>query len=132
MSRFATTDVQERWLIVGGLAAVVLTTLGLAAMNDAAPAKPAAKPPTPYENCLLAANEPGPSGFATEVCEPLSPFYKPTSTVYVGPLSWANDDGSSVLLPPLAVQVADDCHEADDGVQKCVEALIAERQERAR
>lgn len=28
-------------------------------------------PPTPYARCIQAANTPGPSGFAVEVCEPL-------------------------------------------------------------
>lgn len=30
---------------------------------------------SPYEACLSAAGVPGPSGFATEVCEPLAPGY---------------------------------------------------------
>lgn len=36
---------------------------------------------TPYMACLRAANIPGPSGFAGEVCEPLSPAYTTPPTV---------------------------------------------------
>lgn len=62
-------------LIVGCLAVVVAGTLAIAAAQDRSEARPA-DPLTPYENCLLAANDPGPSGFAGEVCAPLSPFHE--------------------------------------------------------
>ncbi len=36
-------------------------------------ARPARAFVPPYDTCIEAANTPGPSGFATEVCEPLMP-----------------------------------------------------------
>lgn len=64
-------------VIAGSLAVVIAGTLALAAMQDHPEARSPGwdEPPSPYEACLLTADTPGPSGFASEVCEPLSPFY---------------------------------------------------------
>ena len=75
-----------RWLIVGGLGCVVLTTLGLAALHDRTPASrpaPASSAPVdPYDNCIRAANHPT-AGFATEMCEPATQgFQHPILTAY--------------------------------------------------
>jgi len=40
-------------------------------------------PRTPFQTCLAAADTPGPSGFASEVCEPLAPGYRPSPWVRI-------------------------------------------------
>lgn len=76
------TDVPG-WLVTLILGGVMAGTLAISVASDEPQARPAGadEPPTPYETCLLAANTPGPSGFATEVCEPLSPFWEEPITV---------------------------------------------------
>lgn len=65
-------------VIAGSLAVVVAATLGIAWAQDRPEARSPGfdSPPSPYEACMLAANDPGPSGFAGEVCAPLSPFHE--------------------------------------------------------
>lgn len=126
-------------VIVGSLVVVIAGTLALAAMQDRPEARSPGwdEPPSPYEACLLAANHPGPSGFAPKVCEPLSPLFQPGQYVYVGRDSW-QAQGATVSVPPLAEQVADSCPDEFEGADVraallgCVRTLIAERQEHPR
>lgn len=72
----------SNWLVAATVSTVVAGTLAISYATDDPVARPAGykKPPTSYEWCLLAANHPD-HGFATEVCEPLSPFYDPSPAV---------------------------------------------------
>lgn len=79
-------------VIVGSLAVVIAATFGIAAVQDRTEARSPGwdKPPTPYEACLLAASDPGPSGFATEVCDPLADWFVHPASIY--PADFAGRD----------------------------------------
>lgn len=51
-----------------GLLLSAAVVFGVVATHERAPR-------TPYQTCIVAANTPGDAGFATEVCEPLTPGY---------------------------------------------------------
>lgn len=57
--------------VVPGIFGATLLTAAFVGFVATAPDRPA----TAYDRCIAAANTPGPTGFATEVCEPLLPGY---------------------------------------------------------
>lgn len=77
------SDAFANTVFAGALGIIGAVTLVLAVQYDKGTGKPGTASVTPYENCLQAANEPDPSGYATEVCEPLMPeFQEPALTAY--------------------------------------------------
>lgn len=117
-------------VVVGSLA--VLAAVAVAGNLYTRPQhKAAVKPASAYQTCLGAARTPGPSGFATEVCEPLMPGYvEPDHTDYVftGPMTWTKQ-GAEVKVPGLAEDVADRCADEPGELLDCVAAILGERAE---
>lgn len=95
----------------------------------------AAPAPSPYRNCIAAANRR--PFFATEVCEPLMPGYREPQTVPLGIITQHHDDGSTITMPPLAVDIADSCPDSFEGARDvhavlldCARAIILSHQGR--
>lgn len=89
---------------------------------------------TPYENCLAASNA-DENGYATEICESLSPGWKEGPVVNTGPMTFRNEDGSERTVPDLATDISDSCPDMLEDAEphaallSCVKAILEDRGE---